>query len=153
MRVLYPGGFDALHHGHHTALATARRIAGNGHLTAAVNSDAFLAYYKRIPSRTQNQRAADVMSTGYPDEVVIWDGPTGQDTQILAHTPDLYIAGVDWLTKNLAQQLRLPSLAWFDQHNISLLFLARTPGVSTTELLEQAMRASSDSETASNTES
>lgn len=137
MRVLYPGGFDLLHSAHITALQSARRLAGpKGSLIVGVNSDRFMEHYKRKPAHTDQQRVYDVMDTGIADEVIIWEGPEGQDEQILATEPDLYIAGTDWLGKDLAHQLHLPSLAWFDDHAISLLFLRRTAGISTTLLLE-----------------
>jgi len=139
MRVLYPGGFDLLHLGHREALTTARTFAGRygtGHLTVAVNSDNFLTHYKRTPQRPAIERMADVLELGIADEVIIWDGPEGQDQQILDSGCELYLAGTDWLTKDLAHQLRIPSLGWFDQNNVSLMFLRRTPGVSTTSLIE-----------------
>lgn len=136
MRVLYPGGFDLLHHAHVAALQTARRIAGpGGHLAVGVNSDELMTRYKRKPMRTDRARVDDVINTGIADEVFVWDGPDGQDTQILHHHPDIYVAGTDWLAKDLAAQLRIPSLSWFDEHEISLLFLSRTPGISTTMLI------------------
>lgn len=139
MRVLYPGGFDLLHSAHITALQTARRIAGpKGALIVGVNSDPFMEHYKRKPAHTDAQRVYDVMDTGIADEVIIWDGPEGQDEQILTVAPDMYIAGTGWLAANLAQQLRLPSLAWFDEHQISLLFLRRTVGISTTQLIHDS---------------
>lgn len=120
-------------------MQAARRIAGpGGHLTVAVNSDAFLTHYKRKPMHTDHKRMLDVESTGIADEVILWHGPEGQDEQILATNPDVYIAGTDWLTKDLAHQLNLESLAWFDEHHISLLYLRRTPGISTTQLIEAA---------------
>lgn len=137
MRVLYVGGFDLLHEGHVAALHTAARIAGpDGHLTVAVNSDSFMTHYKRKPMHTDRKRMLDVESTGIADDVILWDGPEGQDAQILANAPDVYIAGTDWLTKDLATQLGIPSLGWFDDHNISLLYLRRTAGISTTQLIE-----------------
>lgn len=137
MRVLYPGGFDLLHSAHIAALQVARRIAGpGGTLLVAVNSDDFMFQYKRKPMHTDRKRVLDVIDTGIADEVFIWNGPENQDTQILATKPDVYIAGTDWLTKDLAQQLGIPSLGWFDEHAISLMYLRRTPGISTTQLIE-----------------
>lgn len=137
MRVLYAGAFDMLHSAHVTALHAARRIAGpSGTLLVGVNSDDFMAHYKRKPMHTDRKRILDVIDTGIADEVFIWNGPDGQDSQILATAPDIYIAGTDWLAKDLAHQLHLPSLAWFDEHAISLLYLRRTPGISTTQLIE-----------------
>ena len=142
MRVLYPGGFDLLHHGHAAALTTARTIAGrygSGNLTVAVNSDAFMTHYKRTPTRPAGERINDVRALGVADEVIEWHGPEGQAQQILDSGCDLYLAGTDWLTNDLAHQLRLPSLGWFDEHNISLLYLRRTPGISTSQLIREGM--------------
>jgi cytidyltransferase-like protein len=136
VRILYPGGFDCFHAAHLAALQAARRIAGPaGTLLVAVNSDAFMAHYKRKPMHTDRKRVLDVQDSGLADEVSIWEGPDGQAEQILAANPDIYIAGTDWLSKDLAQQLHIPSLAWFDEHAISLLYLRRTPGISTTQLI------------------
>lgn len=136
MRVLYPGGFDLFHAAHLAALHAAREVAGPaGTLIVAVNSDSFMAHYKRKPMHTDRKRVLDVESAGVADEVSVWEGPEGQAEQILAAKPDVYIAGTDWLSKDLAAQLHLPSLAWFDEHAISLMYLRRTPGISTTQLI------------------
>lgn len=137
VRVLYPGGFDLFHEAHHAALQAARQVAGPaGTLLVAVNSDGFMAHYKRKPMHTDRKRVLDVIDSGIADEVFVWDGPKGQADQILAAKPDIYIAGTDWLSKDLAKQLHIPSLAWFDEHAISLMYLRRTPGISTTQLIE-----------------
>jgi cytidyltransferase-like protein len=136
MRILYPGGFDLFHEAHLRALQAARQIAGPaGTLMVAVNSDEFMAHYKRKPMHTDRKRILDVQDSGLADEVFIWDGPEGQAEQILHHNPDVYIAGTDWLTKDLAQQLNIPNLGWFNDNAISLLYLRRTPGISTTQLI------------------
>jgi len=138
-RVLYPGGFDLFHEAHLAALQAARRIAGpGGQLVVGVNSDQFMTRYKRKPMRTDRQRVLDVIGAGVAHEVIVWDGPEGQDQQILNVNPDIYIAGTDWLGKDLAAQLHIPTLGWFDDHHISLLFLRRTPGISTSMLIEGA---------------
>lgn len=137
MRVLYPGGFDLFHAAHVAALQAARKIAGpTGTLLVAVNSDDFMAHYKRKPMHTDRKRVLDVIEAGIADEVFIWEGPEGQAEQIIAAHPDVYVAGTDWLAKDLARQLHLTSLEWFDEQAISLLYLRRTPGISTTQLIE-----------------
>lgn len=98
-----------------------------------------MAHYKRKPMHTDRRRVIDVEASGLADQVIIWDGPQGQPEQILHHHPDIYIAGTDWLTKDLATQLGMVSLAWFDDHHISLLYLRRTPGISTTQLISKGM--------------
>lgn len=137
MRVLYPGGFDLIHHAHVTALQIARQIAGrSGTLIVGVNSDTFMAHYKRKPMHTDRKRVWDVQELGIADDVIVWNGPDGQDHQILAAEPDVYIAGTDWLTKDLAHQLHISTLGWFDEHHISLMYMRRTAGISTTQLIE-----------------
>lgn len=137
MRVLYPGGFDLLHTAHAAALQTARQIAGKaGTLIVGVNSDHLMEHYKRKPMHTDRQRVWDVQELGIADQVIVWNGPDGQDQQILEANPDVYIAGTDWLTKDLSHQLHIPSLGWFDTHHISLLYLRRTAGISTTQIIE-----------------
>jgi glycerol-3-phosphate cytidylyltransferase len=143
VKVLYPGGFDLLHAGHINALALARKIAGpGGRLVVAVNTDSFMSDYKRVPARTQQERVDDVIATGLADEVILWHGPEKQDEQILFQSPDVYVASFDWVDRDLARQLRIPSLSWIDDQGISLLYIHRTPGISTTLLINNQVEQS-----------
>ena len=117
--MLYPGGFDCFHHGHVNALKAVKPL---GYLMVGVNSDRLMKHYKRVPAQPEIQRVQAVLRQGIADEVFIWDGPEGQADQILAHDPDVYVAGTDWLSKDLAKQLDIPHLAWFDR------LLAYVPG-------------------------
>ena len=136
MKLLYPGGFDLLHAGHINALTLARKLAGpDGHLIVAVNTDKFMSEYKRVPARTQQERVDDVIATGLADEVILWHGPEKQGEQIVYNNPDVYVASFDWVDRDLAYQLRIPSLSWMDDQGISLLYMQRTPGISTTLLI------------------
>ena len=138
MKLLYPGGFDLLHAGHINALTLTRKMAGpDGCLIVAVNSDSFMSDYKRVPARTQQERINDVIATGLADEVILWHGPEKQDEQIVNNKPDVYVASFDWIDRDLARQLRIPSLSWMDDQGISLLYIHRTPGISTTLLINQ----------------
>jgi cytidyltransferase-like protein len=138
VKLLYPGGFDLLHDGHINALTLARKMAGpDGCLIVAVNSDSFMSDYKRVPARTQQERINDVIATGLADEVILWHGPEKQDEQIVNNKPDVYVASFDWIDRDLARQLRIPSLSWMDDQGISLLYIHRTPGISTTLLINQ----------------
>jgi cytidyltransferase-like protein len=143
VKVLYPGGFDLLHPGHINALTLARKIAGpSGHLVVAVNTDSFMSDYKRVPARTQQERVDDVIATGLADEVILWHGPEKQDEQIVFNNPDVYVASFDWVDRDLARQLRIPSLSWMDDQGISLLYIHRTPGISTTLLINKQVEQS-----------
>jgi glycerol-3-phosphate cytidylyltransferase len=143
VKVLYPGGFDLLHAGHINALTLARKIAGSdGRLIVAVNTDSFMSEYKRVPARTQQERVNDVIATGLADEVILWHGPEKQDEQIIHNSPDVYVASFDWVDRDLASQLRIPSLSWMDNQGISLLYIHRTPGISTTLLINKQVEQS-----------
>jgi glycerol-3-phosphate cytidylyltransferase len=143
VKVLYPGGFDLLHAGHINALTLARKIAGSdGRLIIAVNTDSFMSEYKRVPARTQQERVNDVIATGLADEVILWHGPEKQDEQIIHNSPDVYVASFDWVDRDLASQLRIPSLSWMDNQGISLLYIHRTPGISTTLLINKQVEQS-----------
>jgi glycerol-3-phosphate cytidylyltransferase len=143
MKLLYPGGFDLLHAGHINALNLARKMAGpSGHLVVAVNTDSFMSEYKRVPARTQQERIDDIIATGLADEVILWHGPEKQDEQILSQNPDVYVASFDWVDRDLARQLRISSLSWIDEQGISLLYIHRTPGISTTLLINKQVEQS-----------
>jgi len=136
VRLLYPGGFDLLHAGHIYALTLARKMAGpDGRLIVAVNTDKFMSDYKRAPAITQEERVDYVIAPGLADEVILWHGPEKQDEQIVSNSPDVYVASFDWVDRDLAHQLRIPSLSWMDDQGISLLYIHRTPGISTTLLI------------------
>jgi glycerol-3-phosphate cytidylyltransferase len=143
MKLLYPGGFDLLHAGHINALNLARKMAGpSGQLVVAVNTDSFMSEYKRVPARTQQERVDDIIATGLADEVILWHGPEKQDEQILSQNPDVYVASFDWVDRDLARQLRISSLSWIDEQGISLLYIHRTPGISTTLLINKQVEQS-----------
>jgi glycerol-3-phosphate cytidylyltransferase-like family protein len=118
-------------------------MAGSdGRLVVAVNTDKFMSEYKRVPARTQQERVDDVIATGLADEVILWHGPEKQDEQIVHNSPDVYVASFDWVDRDLAYQLRIPSLSWMDDQGISLLYIHRTPGISTTLLINKQVEQS-----------
>jgi glycerol-3-phosphate cytidylyltransferase-like family protein len=114
----------------------------DGRLVVAVNTDKFMSEYKRVPARTQQERVDDVIATGLADEVILWHGPEKQDEQIVHNSPDVYVASFDWVDRDLANQLRIPSLSWMDDQGISLLYIHRTPGISTTLLINKQVEES-----------
>jgi glycerol-3-phosphate cytidylyltransferase-like family protein len=114
----------------------------SGQLVVAVNTDSFMSEYKRVPARTQQERVDDIIATGLADEVILWHGPEKQDEQILSQNPDVYVASFDWVDRDLARQLRISSLSWIDEQGISLLYIHRTPGISTTLLINKQVEQS-----------
>lgn len=127
MRVLTIGTFDLLHHGH---LRLLERAATLGDLTVGVNTDTFVQHYKhRLPAQTAAERAANLAAAGF--NAVISHGP-GIDL-IRDTRPDLLAAGSDWLGRDYPAQLGTTPVE-LTELGVAVLFLPRTPGVSTTEL-------------------
>lgn len=132
MRCLTIGTFDLYHVGHELLLD---RAAWFGPLTVGVNSDRFTTQYKGAPVEPENYRCLRVAKHPGVTEVTLNDGP-GIDL-IRAVKPDMLVIGSDWLGRDYPAQLgttadELTAL------RVSVLFLPRTPGVSTTELRNAA---------------
>lgn len=137
--VFYPGNFDRWHHGHFDALQKARVLAGpTGRLVVAINSDEFSRAYKREPSQSQEIRASHVRATGLADEVIINPGFEAQLPLMLQYEADILIAGADWASDAdaYARQLYIQNLDVLWRCGIVLVFMARTSGISTTQLIE-----------------
>lgn len=131
MRVLTIGTFDLLHCGH---IRLFRRAAQFGELHVGVNSDRFVEHYKGRPTRDVFQvRRDQVAAIDAVRKVHENDGP-GIDL-IRAVMPDLLVIGSDWLDRSYLEQIGTTAeeLVVLD---VSVLFLPRTPGVSTTQLRE-----------------
>lgn len=128
MRVLTIGTFDLLHCGH---IRLFRRAAQFGELHVGVNSDRFVKEYKRAPKDPLDVRLRRVAAIRSVHAVHENDGP-GIDL-IRELMPDLIAIGSDWLERDYLQQIGTTAdeLVALDA---SVLFLPRTPGVSTTQL-------------------
>lgn len=133
MWVLTIGTFDLYHDGHDRLL---ERAAWFGPVTVGVNSDRFVHRYKgRAAKQRQHERLARIRENPLVTKAALNDGP-GIDL-IREFKPDLLVIGSDWLDKDYTAQLgtceeELTALG------VAVLFLPRTPGVSTTELREAA---------------
>lgn len=137
-RVLALGNFDLLHEGHLGFFRKMRQLAHpDGRVIVGVNPDKFSIAYKRAPIRDEQTRAEDVRATGLADEVFIQPGFDGQAASILSIAPDVFVAAMDWADEErYSKQLQIPSLAWFDEHGILLVFVTRSGSISTTDLIE-----------------
>lgn len=131
MKVLTLGTFDCLHYGHARLL---ERAAEYGQLTIGVNSDRFVLKYKgRKAEQPERTRIAQLKVGMCAEYVMLNDGP-GIDL-IRRIRPDILAIGSDWLDNDYTKQIgttaeRLAELG------VSVLFLPRTLGISTTELRE-----------------
>ena len=133
MKVLTIGTFDTLHLGHLRLLS---RAAWFGPLTVGVNTDTFVKTYKgKRPAQDQQTRLEAIR--GVPDvdraELSIGAGIT----MIRKEEPDLLAIGSDWLDHDYCSQLGTDREE-LTHLGVAVIFLPRTPGVSSTELRDAA---------------
>ena len=129
MRVLTLGTFDQFHHGHKRLLD---RAAGFGELTVGVNSDRFVLEYKKHKAvENETIRLGSVASHPGVAETLINDGPGIEVIRDLR--PDLLVIGSDWLERDYLGQIGTTHVEIM-RLRVGILFLPRTPGVSSAEL-------------------
>lgn len=140
MRILTIGSFDVLHHGH---LRLFERCESLGSLHIGINSDRFVREYKTIePAQNEQERMEAIVSANpWPKtangywSVYLNDGP-GADL-IRRIKPDMLVIGSDWENNGYMAQIGMDDEEFFGQLGCSLLYVPRTPGVSSTQIREQ----------------
>jgi len=133
--IVYTGGtFDLFHAGHVSFL---RRAAELGQVTVSLNTDAFVARFKgRPPVINYENRETVVRSCRYVSHVVPNIGDEDSRPAILAVHPDIIVIGDDWAPpRDYLAQMSIPK-GWLEERSISLLFLTRTPNISSSEIRE-----------------
>jgi len=138
-KIVYTGGtFDLFHSGHTRFLKACRRLAGdNGKVIVALNEDDFIQAYKgRPPIMSFAERKEVLLACKYVDGVV--PNFSGADSKpcIGSVQPDLVVIGDDWARKDYYAQMQFTQ-AWLDKHNIGLVYVPYTQGISTTELKQR----------------
>lgn len=121
--IVTAGSFDLLHVGHIALLRECKKLAGDyGTVIVAVNTDEFIAKFKRDPIVPYIDRVAMVRAIRYVDEVVANDG-LDQSSMIESLSPDILVVGVDWATKDYYTQIGITQ-NWLHERNISLVYVA-----------------------------
>ena len=133
MKVLTLGTFDTIHPGHVGLFRKCHQLAGpGGHVAVAVNTDDFVAKFKRKPTMTVGERMHLVKAIRYVDSVVMNDG-TDQAALILKEKPCAIVIGSDWARKDYLAQLGIDQ-DFLDKHNIALCYVPRSGDWSSTEI-------------------
>lgn len=124
--VFIAGGFDLFHSAHLSILRRARALGDR--LIVGLNDD---AYFKtKGPGRPIDDvavRTEKVMSSGVVDEVIVFSGTPLQT--IMDLKPDVITCGDDYTVETTVGYPEC--LAW----NGRVVILPRTPGISTTDLI------------------
>lgn len=130
--VIYAGGtFDVLHIGHVNFL---RQCSFLGEVVVSLNTDEFIEMYKnQKPLFSYEERCEHLMLCEYVSAVVPNLGGWDSTPAIEAVGPDIIAIGSDWATKDYHKQMNFTQ-DWLDKHDISLIYIPYTPGISTTEI-------------------
>lgn len=119
------GTFDVLHVGHLRILERSRELGDS--LVVGVSSDALNRSKKgRDPVFPEDERMRLVGALGVVDDVFLEESLELKDRYITEHRADVLVMGDDWAGK-------------FDHFAAlcSVVYLPRTPSVSTTAIIEQ----------------
>ena len=123
-RIITFGTFDLFHLGHVRLLVRAAQLGD--HLTVGVSSDAFSQRKKgRRPIYNERERMEIVASCKPVDECFFEESMEKKRDYIVNYGADILVMGDDWVGK-------------FDSFSdiCQVVYLPRTTGVSTTELLD-----------------
>ena len=127
MKIITFGTFDLLHIGHINILERCKNFENkDNELIVGISSDNF-SYKKkqRYPIYNENQRKKILESLRFVDKVFIEESFEKKREYILENNADVFIMGDDWKDK-------------FDEFNdiCKVIYLPRTPSISTTKLVE-----------------
>jgi glycerol-3-phosphate cytidylyltransferase len=131
-KILYTGGsFDLFHYGHVNFLKKCKQIADI--VVVGLNQDYFISEYKNAPIMNYSEREISLLSCAYVDKVV--PNTFGKDSKptILSVRPNIIAIGDDWAHKDYYKQMNFTQ-SWLDEHNIVLIYIPYTKGISSSEL-------------------
>lgn len=143
---VYTGGtFDCLHAGHMNFFRQIQSLFDGCELFVGLNTDDFVTEYKgKPPIFSYQERERHLELCGLVDHVIMnRSGEDSKPTIISAFgiteychgfADNLVIAiGQDWLARDYCKQMQFDH-QWLTDHNISLVYVPHTDGVSTTEI-------------------
>lgn len=126
-RVLTIGTFDTPHMGHAAFL---RQCEKYGEVIVGVNTDEFVIHYKGTrPMFDLIERETLISKLGYPTH----PNPSAGQELIRRVMPDVIAVGSDWARKDYLKQIDVTQ-DWLDLHDISVIYIPYTQGISSTEL-------------------
>jgi glycerol-3-phosphate cytidylyltransferase len=140
-KVLYTGGtFDLFHYGHMNFLRKCAEIADE--VVVSLNTDEFILEYKKAPAILKyREREQSLLGCKYVDRVVPNIGGADSKPAILSVNPHIIAIGSDWASKDYYSQMQF-SPEWLEKHNITLVYLDYTRGISTTEIKRRIIKCS-----------
>jgi len=140
--IVYTGGtFDVLTVGHIDLLKWCRRIAGNGKVVVALNSDEFVSRFKGKTTMCYDDRKQllEALKT-LVDEVIPNGGDEDSKPTILKVMPDVIVVGSDWLKKDYMKQMSFTP-QWLEENSIALIYIPRHLDISSSKVKEKIRNA------------
>jgi len=140
---LYTGGtFDLLHYGHMNFLKQCSKISDR--VIVSLNTDEFIYNYKKkYPIMNYEERKKSLEGVKYVDSVIANIGNEDSKPAILSVKPNIVAIGDDWAKKDYFTQMQFTQ-EWLDEHDIVLVYLSYTKGVSTTDIKKRILDGSLD---------
>jgi glycerol-3-phosphate cytidylyltransferase len=136
-KILYTGGtFDLFHYGHSNFLKQCKKLCDN--VVVALNTDEFVAQYKRPAIMNYAEREKALLSCQYVTKVV--PNNSGEDSKptILSVKPDIIAIGDDWAHKDYYKQMNFTQ-EWLEKHGIVLVYIPYTKGISSSEIIKRIL--------------
>ena len=127
--------FDMIHHGHIRLLKRAKAL-GDELVVSLLSDESYELYRGYPPVMPYKERYSVISSLSAVNRVIEGDNrnTVGELNDI---KPQIVVVGSDWAKKYIYKQYNLTP-EWFDKHDIVLLFLPYTKGISSTELRKRA---------------
>ena len=127
----YTGGSFAIpHFAHYNFFRLCKEHCD--YLVVSLNTDEFIESYKgKAPEFSYAKRYEILSKCPYIDEIIPNTGGADSKPAILSVNPDILFIGQDWLAKDYCKQMQFDA-QWLTDHNISLMYLPHTDGISAT---------------------
>lgn len=124
------GAYDMFHIGHLNLIKHAKEYCD--YLIVGVNSDKLIKEYKnKYPVINENERAEIVRNIKDVDECIIAN-TLDKEVALAKHHYDVIFIGDDWRGNPRWNQ----TIIDLKKHNVDVIFLPRTEGISSTELTD-----------------
>ena len=127
------GVFDLFHTGHVELLRRSKNLGDR--LIVAVNGDAMVSDYKRKPYMPELDRLKIVKACRYVDDAFVVEGFDNKEL-LKKHKISKIVHGDDWDRESYLKQIRVDE-CFLEEHNIEMVFLPYTEGISTGELIKK----------------
>lgn len=139
---IYTGGtFDLFHEGHVELLRSCKRLAGDGAVVVALNTDEFITRFKNNPPiQTFRERKTVLESCKYVDFVLPNIGEEDSKKTIIeasrTHMIEVIAIGSDWAGRDYYGQMGFTK-EWLDDNDLILIYIDRRTGMSTTKIKDK----------------